>query len=227
MADSFAFNESVIRTVHNVIKRSLVQCIHNCNAAAVPSKKALKSFLGYVDAAMDMLHHHHTNEDDVYFPVLRKSGLTTESLSAEHEQLHPLIADVTHVVQVYRRAQEFKTVSQDTFDFASLKSKLEEIQRILVPHLDKEEEEHTAQVLRDAGIKASDLNDVHNKISKAEQARDPTMALPFLYLHLTAEEKISFWKAVMPFFVRFILLPIVTFAHRDYWAFSYAKAPVA
>ncbi|KAJ3089843.1 hypothetical protein HK100_007641 [Physocladia obscura] len=220
--DSFDRNHIVLLAVHNTLRRSLHQSIINCDKTYVPDKKTLRNFLGFVDAAMQHLHNHHTNEDVIYFPVLAQHGIKIDHLDADHHALIPKMKEIDAVVKVDKRA--FDNLEYNTFDFVSLKTNLEKLRDILLPHLDQEEREHAPDILRASGMSAQELDNVLGGIVKAEQKLDPTISLPIIYYHLDEKEIKEFWEPTIPAVVRVGLFSMFACWNSGFWEFSYAKA---
>ncbi|KAI8622478.1 hypothetical protein BC830DRAFT_1089362 [Chytriomyces sp. MP71] len=223
--DAYEDNIFVLTTIHNVIRRSLVQVVKNCDAQHVPDKKKLRSFLGFAEATIVNLHSHHHHEDLLYFPLLKKYGIETESLSEEHKALEGLLTEVLAIVKSPKTDKKaWKAIKPSNFDFAGLKSKVEQIQTILLPHLEREELEHTAEKTRNSGLPSDVLIKCHEDIAAEAQKDDPTLVLPLLYYHLNEKELKDMWNAKFPFVLRTLIMPIFRAVHVDYWQFSYSKS---
>lgn len=95
--------------------------------------RAVADHLGFV---LDALHHHHTNEDDMVWPLLReRAGLDAPlvaRMEQQHHQVDSAVAGVRDAVSAW--------VERPTADrSASLTAALSELIELLDAHLDEEE----------------------------------------------------------------------------------------
>ncbi|KAJ3058835.1 hypothetical protein HDU98_005111 [Podochytrium sp. JEL0797] len=58
-----------IEAIHNTLRHGNASLIAHCDASQIQIPKKLRSFLGFLHACMEFLHHFYHNEDDFYFPV--------------------------------------------------------------------------------------------------------------------------------------------------------------
>ncbi|KAJ3026608.1 UNVERIFIED_CONTAM: hypothetical protein HDU68_005388 [Siphonaria sp. JEL0065] len=222
--EDYKHSAYVVSVIHNMLRRANESLIANCNPTEVNSARKLRGFVGFLGAYTTFLHHHHHNEDAVYFPVLAKHGINCDNFTQEHKELEPLMEYVEKIAAISKNKKQLKALSPATFDFDTLKKKLQEIANFLNPHLDLEETEHTPDVFLAANFPVEELHAVHDRLAKeAQKNGDPTIDLPFMALNVTAEEKKIFLGKAFPWVVLHVVIPLVTLVHRDYWQFSFAK----
>ncbi|KAJ3297099.1 hypothetical protein HDU79_004706 [Rhizoclosmatium sp. JEL0117] len=221
--DLFEFNNYTITVIHNILRRANESLVINCDAEHITSKKQLKAFIGYLAAYASFLHHHHKNEDDIYFPVLIKHGINCDGLTQDHKDLEALLAILDKTAALSKDKKAVAALDPKAFDFASVKENLLQIRATLNPHLLLEETDHSPQVLRDSGLTTEEITKVHNDIMVEEKKQDPFTSLPFFLKSFSPEEKKNWVKKTMPGFVVNVLGPIFSLRFSSYWQFSYQQ----
>jgi hemerythrin-like domain-containing protein len=122
--------------IHNVFRR-LLGDLPRLVRATRPGDAARASVLAdaYTEVAQG-LHHHHTNEDELLWPLLmaRVDGEKAQVLRAEeqHERVHELLERGADQVRVFRTTAS--TSSRD-----GLATTIEELDAALCEHMDDEE----------------------------------------------------------------------------------------
>ncbi|KAJ3006899.1 UNVERIFIED_CONTAM: hypothetical protein HDU68_003829 [Siphonaria sp. JEL0065] len=214
-----------VTVIHNILRRANESLIAHCNREDIDSTSKLQAFLGYLGAYTTHLDHHHHNEDVVFFPVLMKHGMNCDKLIQDHKDLEPLMEYLEKIAAITKDKAQLAALSPDTFDFDTLKQKLQEIANFLNPHLDLEESEHTAEVYAAANFPPEELVAVHDRIaSESQKNGDGTIDLPFMVLNVTDEERRLFLAKAFPWVLLNVVIPLLTYVHWDYWQFSYAKS---
>ncbi|ORY41363.1 hypothetical protein BCR33DRAFT_718970 [Rhizoclosmatium globosum] len=115
-------------------------------------------------------------------------------------------------------------LKEDKYYFPALmKEKLLAIRAELNPHFLKEETEYSPQILRDSGLPAQELDQVHKDIA-VESQKEGSLAtsLPFLIKNLNHQEMIQFAQEMFPVFVLKVVIPVLALKHhlKDGFAFS-------
>ncbi len=201
-----------LTTVHNVLRRAINQVIL---VGPTISPQDIPDFLVFCRATSYFLESHHTNEDLFVFPLWEKRGIKMESFSTEHQEIHSLVEEMSHLA-LSQQADD-KTV-------ARLVEVAREIKDVLFPHLDQEEEISTPKVMEQHNITKSDLDQMNKGIFSRVAKEDPFLVLPIIFFHVTPEEKKKFVQTNFPFLLRRILFPLIfSRKFKGAWRFSFKK----
>ncbi|MHC1563652.1 hemerythrin domain-containing protein [Actinomycetospora sp. C-140] len=122
--------------VHDALRRDLGR---TRRALAVePPTVRRHAIAGHIGWLMDFLHAHHTGEDDGLYPLIRRLHPGAEELldamDADHAAIDPAI-------ERFRAAARRWDDTGARDDRDALLAALDELEAVLVPHLDREEAE--------------------------------------------------------------------------------------
>lgn len=127
-----------MRLAHRAMLRDaarLPALLQHLSAAAVAPARA-RAVAGYVEDFCDSIHHHHSAEDDVLWPVLAASAGThvdLAELSDDHAALDPLLD------RIRAGAATFRTAPGDQDAATALAVDLGELRDVLEEHIADEE----------------------------------------------------------------------------------------
>jgi hypothetical protein len=129
---------------HAALRRDLARTLETLAAAGnrgTPHRRALVEHLGVV---LDLLHHHHTGEDEGLWPLVRRRA---PDLAA---QLDMMEAEHTAVAAAIRstRAAATRYAGDPTGAADELRNAVVALRDTLLPHLDHEETEVMPRVMR-------------------------------------------------------------------------------
>jgi hypothetical protein len=179
--------------VHRAIERLVARLVEAARRS--PSDPALDAG---VSAAVTLLRGHHAYEDELLLPLLARKGAEGPwaEVATEHEQLAALLS----------RLERAKGATR-----AEL---LEQVARLVGPHMNKEEQHLTeavwAQLLSDDEASAFGKEvAAHSRAS----LKPATKLLPVLLYNLTPTERAAF-TARMP---AFVVKGLVPWAFRPAW----------
>lgn len=122
--------------VHDALRRDLRRA-RDALAGAPPTarRRAIASHLGWL---MDFLHAHHTGEDDGLYPVIRAANPSAadllDAMAADHAAVDPAMDRL-------REAAARWGGSGADADRRTLVTALDDLEAVLLPHLDREERE--------------------------------------------------------------------------------------
>ncbi|KAJ3067437.1 hypothetical protein HDU98_009327 [Podochytrium sp. JEL0797] len=218
----FTTNCRQVEAIHNILRRANASLIAHCDSSQIQTPQKLPSFLGFLHAYMEFLHHHHQHEDAFYFPVLAGYGMPTDHLTADHKALEPMMEYCSKMGAQAMDKSARNTLDPNTFDFARLKQELQAIADFLHPHLALEESTQTVEVFVAHNVPTEALKASLAEILKETQKEDPTIGLAFLMMMVNEEEKLLLAQE-MPWFLVNVMVPIFVYMHKDYWQFSYAN----
>lgn len=98
-------------------------------AAATAAPARARAVAGYVDDFCDSVHHHHSAEDDVLWPVLAASAgahVDLAELSDDHAALDPLLGRIRAGAARFRTAPDEDAATALAVDLGELRDVLEE-----------------------------------------------------------------------------------------------------
>ncbi|GIH14297.1 hemerythrin domain-containing protein [Rugosimonospora africana] len=124
--------------VHNALRRDLERMQAVLTSQPYPRGRQRRALGEHAVWLMDLLHAHHTGEDEGLWPLVRQrnpqAGPLLDSLDADHRRIAPAV-DAT--IAAGRRYAD--TTTEDAR--ADLVTALAVLVTVLVPHLDREVEE--------------------------------------------------------------------------------------
>ncbi|GAA1288488.1 hypothetical protein GCM10009658_36240 [Planotetraspora silvatica] len=128
----------IMGIVHGALRRDLDRTRTALTSEPHPLGRQRRALGEHVVWMMDFLHHHHSGEDKGLWPLVRDrnpaAGPLLDSLEAEHHRIVPAMETMTATGRRY---------ADTTTDEArvELVAALDELNEVLVPHLDREVEE--------------------------------------------------------------------------------------
>jgi hypothetical protein len=138
--------------VHAAFRRDLARVRLMLTATPAPDGTRAQAVADQVGWLMDMLHEHHTTEDDGLWPLVRRHNAAAagllDAMAADHRVIVPAIGALTAAARHYRSAPD---------DAARLEliAALDALTGVLLPHLDREVAEAMPVVAR--SVPARDL----------------------------------------------------------------------
>jgi hemerythrin-like domain-containing protein len=123
--------------VHRTFRNAYAEAAQLVRAAPTPSAERVTFLADHVDFGIALLHHHHESEDELLYPLLierapEQAG-TTEEVAHEHELVQSALDAVTSACAAWRRQPSAETGE-------ALADSLVELNVVLQPHLDDEEQ---------------------------------------------------------------------------------------
>lgn len=152
--------------VHDALRRDLARAVDALSASPGPDQQA--AIADHVVWMTAFLHSHHGAEDDGLWPLLRDRdpslGALLDEMDADHARIDPLVATC-------RSAAE--EVAGGTANVDVLAAALRELSAVLLPHLDREEQQvmpRASLVVTEAELRAVDRRHVIEPKPTAELA---------------------------------------------------------
>ncbi len=123
--------------VHRTFRNSFSEAAQFVRANPTPSAERV-GFLGeHIDFAIGMLHHHHEAEDELLYPLLAQrvpdQAEMVNTIEAQHHAVTGAIDAVTTASNTWRASPTVDTGQ-------ALAAYLDELNAVLQPHLDDEEQ---------------------------------------------------------------------------------------
>ena len=126
---------NMMRIVHQALRRDLGRAQSALNRNPAPSRTQLIAIVRHVEWMMSFLHAHHQSEDEGLYPLVRErapsAGELLDAMDAEHRAVAKAIADV--------EAAAGSVSFGDASDVEPLIGALASLSRVLLPHLEHEE----------------------------------------------------------------------------------------
>lgn len=121
--------------VHGALRRDLERARRELLTRPYPAGHQRQAIGQHVRWLMDVLHHHHTGEDEGLWPLVRARNPAAadvlDSLEADHRRLAPAISALSASAAAYGAGTE------DPARLALVEA-LDRLHEVLVPHLDRE-----------------------------------------------------------------------------------------
>lgn len=121
--------------VHGALRRDLERARAELTTAPYPSGRQRRAIGQHVLWLMDVLHHHHTGEDEGLWPLVRErdpsAGPLLDSLDEDHRRIAPAIETLE---AAGRRYADTTSVDKRVVVLAAL----DEMLVVLLPHLERE-----------------------------------------------------------------------------------------
>jgi len=125
-----------MKIVHETFRRAYDQTAGLVRANPTPSAQRVTFLADHCDFALGMLHTHHESEDELLYPLLAERVpdqlAMVERIEAQHQEVTGAIDAAAAACREWRT-----TPSHETGE--ALAAALEELNRVLQPHLDDEE----------------------------------------------------------------------------------------
>ncbi len=129
---------TMMGVVHDAYRRDLERARQALTTAPYPEGERREAIAEHVQWLMELLHAHHTGEDDGLWPlVLRRnpdSAAILEIMDADHERIAPAMEGLTEAARDYA---ESDTAAART----GLIAALDALSEVVLPHLRREEDE--------------------------------------------------------------------------------------
>lgn len=129
--------------VHNALRRDLARAQRALASESPPNDERRAALAGHLDWMMHFLHVHHDGEDRGLWPAVRRlnpdAGPLLDRMDADHRLVAPAITEVTAAVAAYR---------SDAGSRHELSRALGRLAEVLIPHLQREEDEAMPVVAR-------------------------------------------------------------------------------
>jgi Hemerythrin HHE cation binding domain len=137
--------EFMNRLFHDALRRDLDRMIRALTAATARPESQRAAFAEHVTLVLDLLHHHHTGEDQGLWPLVRRRapdlGAQLDMMEAEH-------ASVAQAIASTRAAAAHYAASADPAAGERLREEITDLRAVVLPHLDHEEAEVMPRVMR-------------------------------------------------------------------------------
>ncbi|MET9202973.1 hemerythrin domain-containing protein [Gordonia sp. NPDC003585] len=170
----------------------------------------------------EMLHHHHTGEDETLWPLLLGRSSDAEqvvlyAMEAEHEVIDPLLALCT--AGFLRMATDDPEFGGDEGVRAELSDALARTRDVLSAHLAHEEGEAIAIVQRH--MTPAEWSAFEDKMGEGSSLRDTFQMAPFMVKGLSAADRASVFARVPAILKLIVRLGEPSFRRRERRAFFY------
>jgi hypothetical protein len=147
--------ELMNRLFHAALRRDLARALDTLAADHDPADhdpatdhdpRRRRAFVGHLTLVLDLLHHHHTSEDEGLWPLARRRApelaARLDMMEAEHAAVGDAIAATRSAAGAYATAADPRPAAQ------RLRRALTGLRDTLLPHLDHEETEVMPRVMR-------------------------------------------------------------------------------
>jgi Hemerythrin HHE cation binding domain len=138
--------EFMNRLFHAALRRDLERAIGSLTASRHPSPAQRAALAEHVGLVLDLLHHHHTDEDIGLWPLVRRRapdlGSQLDIMEAEHASVAGAIISTRAAARRQYAATADPSAAHD------LRQALVELSGVLLPHLEHEETEVMPRVVR-------------------------------------------------------------------------------
>ena len=208
-----------LTTIHNVLRRATDQIIeHSRN---FPPPEEIPNFMGFVSAYIYFLHSHHTNEDEIVFPRFEAQGYNMTGFEEDHKEFSEMLDSLSAMATNFSTAATTSSVAFGKSDGNDLADLVERMKSALFPHLQREEDLSTANLLSAHNFTDDMIIDLNKRILAKVQTEDASLVLPIIFYHLTEEEMRSFGKRNFPWILRRFIFPyFIARKHKGYWKYS-------
>ncbi len=126
-----------MRIVHVTFRNAYEEAARLVRAAPTPSPERVTFLADHIDFGIMMLHHHHASEDELLYPLLvervPEQAAMTKEVAHEHRLVEDAINAASSACATWRRRPSAETGE-------ALASSLDNLNEILQPHLDDEEQ---------------------------------------------------------------------------------------
>jgi Hemerythrin HHE cation binding domain len=138
--------EVMNRLFHAALRRDLARAIGSLTASRQPLPAQRAALAEHVGLVLDLLHHHHTDEDIGLWPLVRRRapdlGTQLDIMEAEHASVAGAI------ISTRAAARRQYAATADASAAHHLRQALVELSGVLLPHLEHEETEVMPRVVR-------------------------------------------------------------------------------
>jgi hemerythrin-like domain-containing protein len=203
--------------VHNVLLRPLNAIYHQAPFIRIPVDVA--DFMLYITAWADTLHHHHSLEESLFFPMVEKiakeagiddcEGIMGGNVDQHHE-FEPKIAELV------KWAEEV-VAGKKTYDAVELKRQIDDFAPILTQHL--HDEIGTLVKLENCdGEKIKQA--MKETADEGARTADPNLVIPLVLGSIDRGYPGSENFPPLPFFVPYLNAYWFTRKHKGSWRFN-------
>lgn len=123
--------------VHVTFRNAFTESARLVRARPTPSPERVEFLADHIDFTISVLHHHHAIEDELLYPLLvqrvPEQAEMVNAVEAQHTEVHGAIDAVTAACQAWRHSPSGETAE-------ALGARLDELNVVLQPHLDDEEQ---------------------------------------------------------------------------------------
>jgi hemerythrin-like domain-containing protein len=127
-----------MKIIHETFRRAFEESAQLVRANPIPSPARVTFLADHIDFGLNMLHHHHEGEDVILYPLLvdrvPDQATRTEQIDNEHQVVKGSIDSALTACSNWRTAP-----SPGSAEILALS--LDELNSVLMPHLDNEERE--------------------------------------------------------------------------------------
>src|SRR5918993_4529497 len=134
--------EFMNRVFHAGLRRDLDRTLVAVTAPE-PGPDQRRAVVGHLELMLDLLHHHHTSEDEGLWPLARRRA---PDLAVQLQRMEAEHATVAGAIAATRAAAERYAAEPSAAD--DLRQAVVALRAALLPHLDHEETEVMPRVMR-------------------------------------------------------------------------------
>jgi hemerythrin-like domain-containing protein len=136
--------EFMNRLFHAALRRDLARTLDTLVATEHRTPRQCRALAEHLGLVLDLLHHHHTGEDQGLWPLVRRRA---PDLAAQLDMMEAEHAAVAGAIDS-TRAAAIRYSSDPTSAGDDLRNAVRTLQDTLLPHLDHEETEVMPRVMR-------------------------------------------------------------------------------
>ena len=129
---------------HTALRRDLARTLDTLAATEIRSPRQRRALTQHLGLVLDLLHHHHTGEDQGLWPLVRRRA---PDLAAQLDMMEAEHAAVAGAIDS-TRAAAIRYSHDPTSAGDDLTNAVRTLQATLLPHLDHEETEVMPRVMR-------------------------------------------------------------------------------
>jgi hemerythrin-like domain-containing protein len=192
--------------IHRLITRALSVSTENCRSlagGAAMDKSTHEGFVSYLRTFVNIVHGHHTLEDEIFFPFFkdRMPDVPFDEFAGVHETIKGLLEEMNSVIDTLAAGTEVTQASQ------RLSELLQRMAEAWHPHISSEEASFTRERV-EAVASLEELVQISEEISKynQEHSQPLELAVPFVLFNLEPEDRAIFSQNI-PQFITDDLVP--------------------
>jgi hemerythrin-like domain-containing protein len=137
--------EFMNRLFHDALRRDLDRMIGALTSARARPESQRAALAEHVTLVLDLLHHHHTGEDEGLWPLVRHRA---PDLAAQLDTMEAEHASVARSIGSTRTAAARYAASADPAAAERLREAITHLRDVVLPHLEHEETEVMPRVMR-------------------------------------------------------------------------------